>query len=83
MMFGARLGIEMSQLDAVNKTRQGYCDDCFVDVFDIWRKNSTSQNYEPFTWSSAIKVLFSCSFDDYKDSNKDVAGDIFVHFSPE
>ena len=77
-MFGAQLGIEMSQLDAVNKTRLGYPDDCFVDVFDIWRKNSPSQNYEPFTWSSAIKVLFSRSFDDYK-----VAGDIFVHFSQE
>ena len=56
---GVSLGIEQSQLDAINMHRLADPLECFSDVFTCWQQQSTPQS--PANWATLVAVLRSNS----------------------
>ena len=54
---GISLGIDQSQLDAINMHRLGDPLECFSDVFTCWQQQSTPQS--PANWAALVAVLRS------------------------
>ena len=54
---GVSLGIDQSQLDAINMHRLGDPLECFSDVFTCWQQQSTPQS--PANWAALGTVLRS------------------------
>ena len=51
------LGIEQSQVDAINMHCCGNPLECFSEVFTCWQQQSTPQN--PANWATLVTVLCS------------------------
>ena len=56
-MIGIGLDLPPARLNAIDTHRRGNPHDCFVDVFDHWMNQPTSQR--PFCWNTIITVLQS------------------------
>ena len=54
---GVSLGIDQSQLDAIDLYRRGDPLKCFSDVFTYWQQQSTPQS--PANWATLVTVLRS------------------------
>jgi len=54
---GVSLGIDQSQLDAINMHRLADPLECFSDVFTCWQQQSTPQS--PANWATLVTVLRS------------------------
>ena len=54
---GVSLGIDQSQLDAINMHRLADPLECFSDVFTCWQQQSTPQS--PANWTTLVAVLRS------------------------
>ena len=54
---GVSLGIDQSQLDAIDMHRRGNPLKCFSDVFTCWQQQSTPQS--PANWATLVTVLRS------------------------
>ena len=52
---GVAVGMNQSQIDAVDSHRRGQCFDCFSDVFKHWQDTSTPE--QPANWASLVTVL--------------------------
>ena len=55
--FGLALGVPCDTLDAVKKSNQGDCDDCFRESLKEWLKGAEP----PPTWSALCNALKSPS----------------------
>ena len=65
-LFGTQLHIPLSTMEAIKRNNQGNCDLCFLYLFDEWRKIRS----RPYTWSTAIEVLYSPSIGEYLQAEK-------------
>ena len=54
---GVSLGMDQSQLDAIDQHRRGDRLECFSDVFTYWQQQSTPQS--PANWATLVTVLRS------------------------
>ena len=54
---GVSLGMDQSQLDAINMRRLADPLECFSDVFTYWQQQSTPQS--PANWATLVTVLRS------------------------
>ena len=54
---GVSLGMDQSQLDAINMHRLADPLECFSDVFTYWQQQSTPQS--PANWATLVTVLRS------------------------
>lgn len=52
---GVALGLNQSQIDAIEKRRLADPLDCFSDVFNYWQQLYTP--YQPVSWSTLVTVL--------------------------
>ena len=56
---GVSLGIDQSQLDAINMHRLADPLECFSDVFTCWQQQSTPHVQSPANWATLVTVLRS------------------------
>ena len=54
---GLSLGMEQSQIDAINMRRLAEPLECFSDVYTHWQRQSSPQS--PTTWNTLVAVLRS------------------------
>lgn len=59
--FGTEVKIQRSRLEIIERNRKGFCQDCFNDMVQMWRKSESS----PCTWDTVVKALYSPAIKGY------------------